>query len=670
MLSGGFKMGDVLIENAVDEFVRIQFGSDYKRVGGSERLYHCPNPSHPDNKKSCSVNVEKRVYNCHGCDFHGSFYQLAKQVGWENPHLLIPNNENCAIVQNGSLPSKPKKIKKPLKTFTRKELADLQKENVTRLRNNMEKYWDGYLWDEELIDLLDIGVCRKGIWQFAHHNRDGDIIAIRSHKGGILGDGRAKWYAQHLIYDYDYDKDWVLAEGEKDFNTSFSRGVQVFTGTCGAKSIPKNSDGVYDFAPFKYFTLNANGYIAYDNDESGKKYGLIIGQEIKKAFPSHNIFQIQWGDDCADKFDITDAYNEHPSKGIKYMEAIMNAKKIKLPKIKYDSFVMLSDMDADVKPVKESVEIVQHILVQDSFSVFGGTAGCNKSMFCMQVGMAIANDEDEVMGFKINVKGLKVLYVDTECGIEEMNRRFNKLKKNFPNWNSTGRFKMFSRKSKIISEVLDDIELAIQQEQPDVVYLDCLYNMRKNVDISKNHNLSPITDRVFDWKMMYGITPQMIAHATKGNHEQGLKMDRIAGGSHLQNCAEHIVLFTRTNTENMRMLRIDKSRTTGFPTCYYGMEWDGDKFFMGSRRVIENPNKWLVSEDKMIMWSGYLENMKDTFTTQDWLNEVEIMGGKSLRTAMGYLREMVTCGVVSTPHKGSGIYTKNIKVIKEDKDEG
>ena len=118
------------------------------------------------------------------------------------------------------------------------------------------------------------------------------------------------------------------------------------------------------------------------------------------------------------------------------------------------------------------------------------------------------------------------------------------------------------------------------------------------------------------------------------------------------------------------MLRIDKSRSTGFPTCYYGLEWDGDKFFMGDRRAIENPKKWLVSEDKMLMWSGYLENMKDTFTTQDWLNEVEILGEKSLRTAMGYLREMVTCGVVSTPHKGSGIYTKNMEVIKDDNDGG
>ena len=664
-------MDDILTAGRVEEFIQFQFGSDYKRVGNNERLYHCANPSHEDNNKSCSVNIEKRVFNCHGCGFKGSFYQLAKDVGWEKPHDLIPPNGNSSIVQNGSLPSKIKPQKKKKPKFTMKELADMQKQNVNRLKKNMKKYWDGYLWDEDLIDLLDIGVCTNGLWEIAQHNRDGDIVAIKTHKPfGIIGYTKSKWYAQHLIYDYDYDKDWILGEGEKDFWTLFSRNQQVFTGTCGAKNIPKNRDGNYDLSPFKHFTNNANGYMAYDNDDTGREYGLIVGQEIKKAYPSHNIFQIQWGDDCADAFDVTDAYDESSRDGIKYMEAIMNAKRISLPSIKIPSFDILRGTDADVRPIKHSIQIVDKLLVQDKMAVFGGTAGCNKSMLSMQVGMAIANDEDEVMGFKINVKGLKVLYVDTECGVEEMNRRYNLLKKNFKNWQGSDRFIMISRKVKIITDVLDDVEAMIQVEQPDVVYYDCLYNMSNSKDISKNHNLSPITDRITDMKMGYNNTPVLIAHATKGSHEMGLTMDRIAGGSHLQNWAEHIVLLTRTNVENMRMLRIDKSRSVGFPTCYYGLEWDGDKFFMKNIGVIDNFKEWLVSEQKKLMWSEYLNNIpKDTFNTRDWLNEVQIMGGKSMSSAKGYLREMVACGVLKQTHRGSGTYTKNMKVIVEDNNE-
>ena len=91
--------------HAVEEFVRCQFGNDFKQLQGGERLYHCPNPPHPDKKKSCSVNIELCVYKCHSgdCDFQGSFYQLAKEMGWEKPHLRIPNHGNSAIVQMSTL---------------------------------------------------------------------------------------------------------------------------------------------------------------------------------------------------------------------------------------------------------------------------------------------------------------------------------------------------------------------------------------------------------------------------------------------------------------------------------------------------------------------------------------------------------------------------------------
>ena len=85
----------------VNEFVSHVFGTDGKRVGNSdsEYLFHCPNPNHEDNNKSCSVNTAKRVWNCHGCGAKGSFYSLAKDIGWDNPHELIPPDSNYAIVQ-------------------------------------------------------------------------------------------------------------------------------------------------------------------------------------------------------------------------------------------------------------------------------------------------------------------------------------------------------------------------------------------------------------------------------------------------------------------------------------------------------------------------------------------------------------------------------------------
>ena len=136
MWNFGFKMVSVEQAHAVEEFVRCQFGDDYKQLQGAERLYHCINNGHPDKKKSCSVNMELCVYNCHGCEYGGSFYQLAKAVGWENPHQFIPKNGNSTIVQYGSLPSKPKPKPKKKPTFTMKELADIQKGKQSKVKGH------------------------------------------------------------------------------------------------------------------------------------------------------------------------------------------------------------------------------------------------------------------------------------------------------------------------------------------------------------------------------------------------------------------------------------------------------------------------------------------------------------------------------------------------------
>jgi len=99
------------------------------------------------------------------------------------------------------------------------------------------------------------------------------------------------------------------------------------------------------------------------------------------------------------------------------------------------------------------------------------------------------------------------------------------------------------------------------------------------------------------------------------------------------------------------------------------MEWNGDEFFMKNIGVIDNYKEWLVSEQKKLMWNEYLEDVADRFTTEDWLNVVTVIGTKSVSSAKGYLREMVACGVLTTPHKGSGIYRKAIEVISNDNDE-
>ena len=80
----------------------------------------------------------------------------------------------------------------------------------------------------------------------------------------------------------------------------------------------------------------------------------------------------------------------------------------------------------------------------------------------MQEGMSIANDEDSFLGFKINKKGLKVLYVDTESGTNEMHRRYLRVKKTFAKWKGSGRFTMMS-KTGSFSAIWDSLKTAIKK---------------------------------------------------------------------------------------------------------------------------------------------------------------------------------------------------------------
>ena len=105
-----------------------------------------------------------------------------------------------------------------------------------------------------------------------------------------------------------------------------------------------------------------------------------------------------------------------------------------------------------------------------------------------------------------------------------------------------------------------------------MVFIDCLYNISEGMDISKNYNIDKITRVVTKLKFKYQLTIVVVAHFTKLGAEHGLVSELIAGCSHLQNWAEHIILLKESGLEdNLRIMRIDKSRAIAYPKCYYGI---------------------------------------------------------------------------------------------------
>ena len=77
------------------------------------------------------------------------------------------------------------------------------------------------------------------------------------------------------------------------------------------------------------------------------------------------------------------------------------------------------------------------------------------------------------------------------------------------------------------------IEEACNHFRPDVMFVDCLYNIGQGAELGKAPALYPITSALEEMKVKYDLTLPVVHHLLKGNHELGLQDDRMAGSSEL-----------------------------------------------------------------------------------------------------------------------------------------
>ena len=322
--------------------------------------------------------------------------------------------------------------------------------------------------------------------------------------------------------------------------------------------------------------------------------------------------------------------------------------------------VMEGEVAVKTEP-KPTEMIIETILPYGFSSIIAGTTGCNKSYFAMQMGMSIANDENEFLGWEIEKKGLAVLYVDTECGMDEIHRRFKRISKNM-DWKGGSRFNLLSV-SDNYQDIWEDLGIAINRYKPHIVIIDCLYNVSAQKDYSKGHRISQITDHLTSLKSDYRVNVIVVHHFNKGNHEKGLVIDRMSGASPLQNWAEHVVLMTKTNEPNIRLMRIVKSRGIYFSEQYYALDWDLENQRLSMIGVILNPSKLLVDDYKLRQWTKAVQSMSDKFETKDFINSVVREYHCSERTAKNWLKKLVNCEILI--RTGHGRYEKKLEIVDE-----
>jgi hypothetical protein len=143
------------------------------------------------------------------------------------------------------------------------------------------------------------------------------------------------------------------------------------------------------------------------------------------------------------------------------------------------------------------------------------------------------------------------------------------------------------------------------------------------------------------------MTIKIIHHFNKGYQEYGLTIDRMSGASALQNWVEHLMLMTRTNSHELRLIRIAKARGVDFTDNYYGLNWNAEEFKLEMRGVVKNWEVLVLKDEKKYSWQQALEKMLNTFTTNDWVNVV-VNDLKMIkeRQAKEWLKEIELLGMI------------------------
>ena len=183
-----------------------------------------------------------------------------------------------------------------------------------------------------------------------------------------------------------------------------------------------------------------------------------------------------------------------------------------------------------------------------------------------------------------------------------------------------------------------------------------------NKNMSKQQELKPILKNIDELMAVTGTTPLLVHHFNKATGEMGMEIDRMQGASTLQNWAEYIILLSKTNVQDLRLMKVAKSRGTAQSEEVYGIRWDSETFTLKMAGIIDNYQKYLKSENSIRQWESVLDKMEEKFETKNWERLVIDMS-LSRETAFNWLKELITIGMIKKVKHGHYMKT-GMKIIR------
>jgi putative DNA primase/helicase len=226
----------------------------------------CPFPDHDDKNPSFSVNAEKGVFYCHGCQRQGHI--------WELTQLL---QENATRTE----PTVPAKSQGMLVQMAIKK-SDYEHEYIYRNPDN----------EPHLLIGINGSGSKKTVHQYHYKDREW-------YKGGVKQ--QYPYQLQNIKIAIQNGQPIYIVEGEKDVQTLKGHHLVATTNAGGADKWPEDN-------AFNEVFENANVIILPDNDMVGKAHAQKIAQILKKKTKSIKLVELPG---LPEKGDVTDWLETH-----------------------------------------------------------------------------------------------------------------------------------------------------------------------------------------------------------------------------------------------------------------------------------------------------------------------------------------------------------------------
>jgi len=522
-------------------------------------------PFHPDKNVSFGGNLNKGVYHCHTCNEKGHAFDLLKHFNYDmnqfkNGHISS-NSVNQIHHQKQENTLKKKVSNRPVLEL--KKTIQGNNDIIDILPEKLKNKYSQEAWNE-------LGVLyhtRDNKLVFPIKNKEGEWVNCYYHKPKPyfhLKGFKTQLYPLDLIKDYDQNEITYVVEGLKDVLTMRSRGFQAISSTNG-QAIPKDLSAIKHLNHFCMIPDNDKaGEQLRDNwctalIQLGKKPSICQWSELNQSFDL--------------KTDVSDISEETLPELIStasyhipetYTDEIYN------PPIDKGDFHIVDlkrIKTKDYRPVQFAVET---LMTTSKVNMLVGETGSGKSYFALQMAMSIANKDNDFLGFKINVKEPKVLYVDTEVGDDEVLERTDLISQNFDNELFFDNMQVVSHTERI-DQAWEKIIGHIERYKPNIIIIDCLYNTAKGINTSKANEVDKILDYVNHIRSDYpNLTILLVHHYNKGNSEQGVTLDRIAGASTIIWSISGVATgMVRSGlSKRYRLIQNLKSRGKASSSCY------------------------------------------------------------------------------------------------------